>query len=584
MQYVPVTRLEGIHHNRTAHMDDKTHDNPPPVAEPKKKHENTHSGHRAEYVPACPRLDSEVAALHALARCGDITADAAERQINTYLLTPHAPPGIPPRWLVMPLADAPHHALLPDLGVIVHRVLARDPVPSSLSRVVEQCIPRLRHATRPLEFNDAQPVLLSLVTALLLGLYPGSSVKKPPFGTRALLFAQLHALQTGPEDQQTRFCNANADTVLLACMEYLARVLPLHMPEQNRALILADPATQGFYRRIPAICDDFRQWVAGERDDAPPPPWELIRAECASRVERVARLKRCHPPPLHSAAQGSESPHQLHAPHHNHNQPHPQQHPASLPLPRGDEARYWDAPCLPGGAPEEFRLLAVALNLNTGTLQGLQQEVSVSPLPSNLRRMQIERLSAHGVERRTSYLQSRWFMCARCLVLPHRPTPPSQSPQARLRLDTLTQRLVCAACLSPDPVAVNMVGRVLHFGRTRHFYLCPCCMSVQEYRADALEQPWGWDAAEECVHRRAQPRKAHHHHQQQTAQPHQRRREQCRVCSEHCGVHSAWRVDHLTGEMLEFCYCQRHAPRAEPARHCTNARQMARLGGCRSNY
>jgi hypothetical protein len=44
-------------------------------------------------------------------------------------------------------------------------------------------------------------------------------------------------------------------------------------------------------------------------------------------------------------------------------------------------------------------------------------------------------------------------------------------------------------------------------------------------------------------------------------------------------VQTALRVDHLTGEMQEFHYCQRHAPRSETARMCVNARQMASFAG-----
>jgi hypothetical protein len=89
------------------------------------------------FIPGSPQLDREVDALHRLARAGSIPTDVAERQLNTYLPAATRMPGLPPRWLVLSIADAPHHSLLPDLGYITHRILARCALPGSLSAVLE---------------------------------------------------------------------------------------------------------------------------------------------------------------------------------------------------------------------------------------------------------------------------------------------------------------------------------------------------------------------------------------------------------------------------------------------------------------
>jgi len=522
-------------------------------------------------------MDREVAALHSLARRGLISAETAERQINTYLLMAQvsAKPQIsspaqvsakpqmnsPAQvsagqtqkgqvsagqtqkaqgWFLLPLTDAPHHGLMPDLGHVVHRVLALDPIPCALTRLVQQCIPRFRHSPGPAEIRDCQGVLLTLVLGLVLGLYAGSGVKKPSFRARAALFARVHALLTASPEEQGDFCKANEEILQLACMEYLARVLPLHMPAQSEALLHGDPATQSFYRRIPPMCDELRQWLDEEQGAA---GWERIRAECAARVERVARLKRAHPPPR---------------------QP-PHAEPACPPHAEAVHWRdhLWDVPELRGRCPEEYRLLGIALGLQPEGMHLIQQEIRVTPLPANLRRIQLERLWADGAASmmRRSYLQSRLHICMRCMMT-QRPNA-QQGPQtARMRLDTLTQRLVCATCLTPDPLCVNLVGRVLQYRRGRHYYLCPGCATVQVYRGEG-EQPWAPGGG--CGHR-------------EPAAPDQhksfRRKERCLVCSEHCLVHTARRVDHLTGEMLELHFCQRHCPRPEQARKCVNARQM----------
>jgi hypothetical protein len=350
------------------------------------------------YIPECPELDREVRQIHALARRGLVPVDAAERQLNTYLLAaacarqaPH--PLLPPRRLVLPLTDAPHHGLLPDLGQIIHRVLARDPVPCALSAVVEQCIPCFRHATRVISYDrDSQEPLLSLVLALALGLYPGT-VKRPGFCTRVRLFAEVHRLLTGPATTQAEFCAAHEDILILACMEYVARVVPVHMPVQSQLLTGDDSATAGFFRRIPVLCDELRQWLDAGGGAGPDDAfWPSMRAACAARVERVSRLKRCHPP---------------HAPGRDHER--------DAPLHGGDTSSagiraHWDAPLLADGTPDEYRLMGVGLGLRGSVLQHIQRELRVSPLPPNLRDMQagsIQRAARSSGD--AAYLQT--FRC-----------------------------------------------------------------------------------------------------------------------------------------------------------------------------
>ena len=386
------------------------------------------------YIPECPELDREVRQIHALARRGLVPVDAAERQLNTYLLAAawarQPARALPPRRLVLPLTDAPHHGLLPDLGQIIHRVLARDPVPCALSAVVEQCIPCFRHATRVICYDrDSQEPLLSLVLALALGLYPGT-VKRPGFCTRVRLYEEVHRLLTAPAAVQAEFCAAHEDVLILACMEYVARVVPVHMPVQSQLLTGEDSATAGFFRRIPVLCDELRQWLdsGGGLGDA---FWPSVRAACAVRVERVSRLKRCHPPherDAHAAGVPAAG----------------QGEPGSTS--RGTIRAHWDAPLLADGTPDEYRLMGLGLGLRGGVLQHIQRELRVSQLPPNLRDMQIrsvERaarssgdaayLQTFRLERVTAS-QSAFFECD---PSPGRPAgtsactacwPPSRSP------------------------------------------------------------------------------------------------------------------------------------------------------------
>ena len=221
---------------------------------------------KLEFVQGCPDMDAEVRTLHELARTGVISIDVAERQLNTYLLAAshtkllRSLPIERRRWLLLPITDVPCVGLIPDLGHIIHRVLCRDPIPCAVSAMVEQCIPSMRHVCRAIQFADSQDVLLNLVLALLLGLFPGSP-KKPGFLARARLWARVHAVLTSPRESQTAFLTRYQGIVHLACMEYIARVAPVYLPSQDVFLTGRDAVSSLFFRRVPPACDEFRQFI-----------------------------------------------------------------------------------------------------------------------------------------------------------------------------------------------------------------------------------------------------------------------------------------------------------------------------------
>jgi hypothetical protein len=328
------------------------------------------------YVQGCRDLNDEVQALHDLARSGVISTEAAERQLNTYLLaasntrllTRLAPARR--RWLLLPITDAPFHGLVPDLGMVIHRVLSRDPMHSAVSAVVEQCIPSMRHVCRAVQYTDSQEILLNLVLALLLGLFPGSP-KKPGFSIRAVLWGRVHALLTDSRERQTAFLEAHQDILTLACMEYLARLLPLYMPAQDAFLTGRDAPSSGFFRRIPPICDEFRQTLDEMQHGPGEPSWAAVQRMCAGHVERVSRLKRAQPSPAHK-----DGPREALI------KPLPAQIPA-----------HWDVPqLLHDPTPDEYRLLGLSLGLQGSMIMQIQQDLQINPLPPNLTRIQMARL------------------------------------------------------------------------------------------------------------------------------------------------------------------------------------------------
>lgn len=482
------------------------------------------------FVPDNPSLDHDIAALHHLARTGAVSNDVADRQLNTYLLAA-SPVACGPRrsLLVLPITDAPHFTQLPDLGTFLHRVLVRSPLPGSLSAMLQCCIPWLRHSPRPLSFEDSQDVLLNLVLALLLGLYPGGSVKRPSFRARSDVFYRVHALLTSPRSAQSKFCAARQSILQLACLEYVARLMPLHMPAQMAFLASRDPAAMAYFRRIPAMCDELRLSL----DEPGGADWQEVQDACATALERVSRLKKSN------AA----------------TQPRPPPTESTVVRHSGSLAAYWSAPCLLGSASlDEFRLLGRELGLNGSLIHHIQHEMQVFPLPQNLRRLQLEALARTRVGASGSaYLRTRHFVCTHCALMHKSVAPP------RLRLDTLRQRLVCSCCSGTDLLSIDMVGRVLRH-RRKSFVFCPACSSIQPYQGEETAALfWTKDG---CAHQ--PPSKAGC-----------RQREACSACSEAAGPNPVERVDHLSGRIQRFFFCQRHMPRHDELASCVNARQIA---------
>lgn len=462
-----------------------------------------------------------------MARAGELAPDAAERQLNSHLLAASAR-GHVATALILPVTDAPHHTLLPDLGNALHRILCRQPFPCSLSSVLEQSIPSVRLPPRPATYQDSQDVLLNLVLALLLGTYAGGAVKRPMFDTRVRVFARIRGLLTSSPEEQTGFCRKHPAVILLAAMEYVARIVPALMPAQAAFLHERDPSTAASFRRIPPICDELRQTL----DEAGGTDWAQIQSWCAAAVERISRLKK---------SVGLAAPREAGADL------------SALQRSPGDLPAYWTVPLLRGSA-HEYHLLGQGLGLNGQLLHHIQQrDVQVRALPPNLHRQQLAAVGeVQAKSTTTAFLKTRHFICSHCIL--H--TKPSHAQH--LRLDTIRQSLVCSTCAKPDLLSIDMMGRVLRH-RGQSYFLCPGCVSIQAYTSEEDAQVWFGSG---CRHKQRPPAP--------------KTRPPCDFCMAPSGACQVTRVDHLTGQMVAFAFCQRHAPSPADLQLCVNARQLSK--------
>ncbi len=178
------------------------------------------------------------------------------------------------------------------------------------------------------------------------------------------------------------------------------------------------------------------------------------------------------------------------------------------------------------------------------------------PLPDNLRQLQVTAL-AQACTRgaRQTFLRTRHFLCQHCALQHKSCLPP------KLRLDTIRQTLICSVCSGTDVLSIDMVGRVLRHKR-QSFVLCPGCVRVRPYRGGGELRAWFLGGCQ------------HNEPSRPSKQPPVRARAVCPACSEPANQHRIERVDHLTGEMRQFSFCQRHTPRHDELARCLNARQL----------
>lgn len=160
-----------------------------------------------------------------------------------------------------------------------------------------------------------------------------------------------------------------------------------------------------------------------------------------------------------------------------------------------------------------------------------------------------------ALARAQTYMRTRHFLCQHCCLQHKSCLPP------KLRLDTIRQALICSICTNTDVLSIDMVGRVLRHKR-QSFLLCPGCVQVRQFKGHAEMRAWFLDG---CQH---------------TSRPCKtssavRGRPMCMTCSEPATQHRIERVDHLTGAMRQFSFCQRHMPRPDELARCLNARQLA---------
>lgn len=376
-------------------------------------------------------------------------------------------------------------------------------------------------------------VALCVLLGLLLGLYP-KAVRFPPFRVRVALYRRVHRLITGGD---AGFCARHPMLMALAFMEYCSHVVPAYMPAEEEVLA-GEPGIAGLFQGCGLVCDNFRQEVLVTGEE----PWQAMDAYCAPHVERhlrACRSKGARPRGADAKVPGAQF---------------------CLEVPRvvPYDAHLEDPTHRLMGAEMAFLGVGGGRHEHTAAMQRL---ISTSPLPGNLRDLQLRALARRaGACERSAVSLATLHVCVACVLsgqsgLVHSDRKKEPRARGECRLDVETGRLLCASCQGDCVVSVSALGRIVALRQCRYYY-APCCGAVRLYAATGEEF-----TGTECRHGQAKGGGRGGRHR-------------CELCPNLALAEGITRVDHLTGELRTARLCQRHTPHEDSLGMVVNWRQL----------
>lgn len=320
----------------------------------------------------------------------------------------------PSRYVMLP-DDVPQLSTLPDLGPVLRKCLMHENWSENfISSLLHDCVPIPRPslvASARIDVASAC-ILLNVLLATLLGLYP-TSTKRPPFPMRAVFFRRVHMLLTSAHDTIVAFASENRQLLTLALTEYVWSTLPVYFPVETEAMQESTKQAAAFFTNAGQHFDAFRQVTWND----PEAPWGTITREAVQHSERISRLFKTmsrartltkrKPVPATNCAEVAEA---INKPYIVRYDTH-RSHPLTL--------------------EDEYGIMG-----NTSPLTPpLHSLVSVHCLPDNITRIQqraVERM-AYECERK-AYLRSTKHICLNCEY---------KGKISGIRLCTLTRTFLC---------------------------------------------------------------------------------------------------------------------------------------------
>lgn len=464
--------------------------------------------------------------LHHWGKDGTVPLHVVDHRLNMYLAMP---------WLmregrffqrrahlsIMCVEDSPCFENLPDLWCIMRDTLKCISLPrkkhhskNMLHLLFTQALPCFHQTCKNVLVDELMPVALNILLALLLGLYKNSN-KKPHFAIRVCFFEKIRSLITSNTTVQQEFFDTHHNLFVLAFMEYIAQVAPLYWPIEHQFL-LDNNNMQGFFERMPLVCDEFRIFSSTVN-------WKDLEQHANLKIHKCIRSRRLNKSDVMTTTK------------------------KRLPC---DVSVFLDCPTI---NPRHLhgvdtQLLAHAFQIPHRIIQEGHSMIRVFPLPCNVKDIQIQSLQKRYSCSKLRYISSRLYVCVNCAY--HK-----NSLHQKFRLHMQSEKIVCSECLQDNVISIDALGRtVIVHGMT--FVLCPTCCKVHQYKS--YSENWM-----KCT---------------LSDTPEDTPNHTCWVCHEstpQCSVYE--RVNHLVGEMETIAFCHKHQPSEQAMRLCVNMAQMKQL-------
>lgn len=439
-----------------------------------------------------------------------------------------------PMYGLMYIDDVPCFENLPNLWGIMHDTLRNVLYPrkkninrNMLHILFTQALPCFHQTSKLIHVDEYVTVALNVVLALLLGLYKNVS-RRVHFMTKVRFFKYIHMLMTSTREKQQAFFSKHPSLIILAFMEYIARVTPLFWPAEYDFLVQENNMLI-FFEKIPLICDEFR---VIDIDFT----WELLEVQANLKIHKCSRARRLNKCDVVCVRRKRQS--------------------------YDNMGIFLDCPVLgrnDGHHQHDISLLAHAYQIPLHVLQEGHSLIQVHDLASNIKKIQYDKMTQFYSCIRLRYMCSRMHVCVHCIYN-------KNNIHSKFRLNINTEKVVCSECLSDSVVSIDMMGRtVVILGET--YILCPCCCKVHLFQLG--NNNW----IGECPL------------YQQLKKDDDTPNAKCDVCMDnHSHLVKHQRVNHLTGELEDIHFCYKHNPNDHALKHCMNMRQLKHIRIKRSSY
>lgn len=448
--------------------------------------------------------------------------------------------------------DAPQVSNLPDLGNVIRKSIQN----ASLQTTNHKSF--LEHILTSL-FNSRQKnilshpkvsvdlasssVLLNLVLALLLGLYPQAQ-KRPAWDARVNIWKRINMLLTGSPHEQQKFINENWMLVKISILEYICHIPQLFMPVEAEYIdkwLQDDSKTPQFIKQK---TDDFRHDHIDDGNELWC-KWSDALAHLNDAVTKATRGK--NPRSKHRKIDNSF----------NHNS-------------NFDIADVLEETCIIQ-YPIHTRVQGKLKNeygiFSSHTYSRIHEIMAVSFLPENIAELQRKHLAeAQQKCEWTSKFASTENMCLECVLSQNASELRiSMSPNGSNEGEDARYQITCTLHNTNSIVSIDMIGKVLRRGSKRYIWT-PCCKKVQLYNGDS-------DLLWNCAFDGLQSGRCNH--LPANCCKKKSGAFQCFVCDSHTGLVAIPNLlNHHQFELITLYACSRHVPTQAQIDYAVNVDEL----------